>query len=345
MDVFNSLPSHFAGRIRDIDNLLSKVITEIHSALTLSIHEISVSSPSALGQLEDSEEWDVFMSDLRKTIVEFRKTAKMKMKRLHSVVELPHDAKYNIEAYINGDSKTINSVTGITDYPVGTKQGLSEIAALLGTEAENKIDHMNQEKTIKVLRYLIQGILTNIEAETSYVETFLLRKTERVKTDIARCWSLLRKDQKQTQSINPVYKTGDDSLIVRQLKATFKFFGPHKLIKNIISLESTLHRIALTDDEQFIYAGGNGCKVRRRDVQVQANNIFTDKSRRVLNQSTMCLACLWTAITCAGSMMVILIRSLDLMRTLKKSACSMESALTVGIGLSRMRICQHRCYI
>jgi hypothetical protein len=66
------------------------------------------------------------------------------------VVELPHDAKYNIEAYVNGDSKTINSVTGITDFPVGTKQGLTEIATLLGTEAENKIDYLNQEKNIKV---------------------------------------------------------------------------------------------------------------------------------------------------------------------------------------------------
>lgn len=130
--------------------MLSKIITEIHASLTLSLHEISVSNSRGLDQLEESEEWDVLMSELRKSIIEFRKATKTKLKRIHSIVELPHDAKYNIESYINGDSKTINSVTGITDFPIGSKQGLSEIAALLGTEAENKIDHLNQEKTIKV---------------------------------------------------------------------------------------------------------------------------------------------------------------------------------------------------
>lgn len=110
----------------------------------------------------------------------------------------------------------------------------------------------------------------------------MLRKTERVRSDIARCWSLLRKEQAAPgKASSQAVVSKDDSLLVSQLKATFKFCGPYKLIKNIVSLESTLHRVALTDDGLFVYAGGNGCKVRRRDVQVQANSIFTDKSRNL----------------------------------------------------------------
>lgn len=72
----------------------------------------------------------------------------------------------------------------------------------------------------------------------------------------------------------------DDNALVKQLKATFKYHGPYKIIKNIVSLESTLHRVAVTDDEKFIFAGGNGCKVRKRDVQVQNSNTYSEKSRQ-----------------------------------------------------------------
>lgn len=107
----------------------------------------------------------------------------------------------------------------------------------------------------------------------------MLRKTEKVRTDINRCWGLLRKEgdeKKPAFSFN--MSAGDDSLIVKQLKSSFKFFGQSKLVKNIVTLDSTLHRVAITGDGNWIYAGGNGCKVRKRDVNIQTNNIFTEKS-------------------------------------------------------------------
>ena len=71
----------------------------------------------------------------------------------------------------------------------------------------------------------------------------------------------------------------DSSHIIRQLKATFKFYHSYKLTKNLLNLESTVHRMGLTNDGKFVYAGGNGCKIRKRDMQVQSNNTYTDKSK------------------------------------------------------------------
>ena len=122
-------------------------------------------------------------------------------------------------------------------------------------------------------------MLTNIESETTYVESFMLRKTEKVRADINRCWGLLRKEgDEKKPAFAFTMNSGDDSLIVSQLKSSFKFFGQYKLVKNIVTLDSTLHRVAISNDGGWIYAGGNGCKVRKRDVQVQANNVFTEKS-------------------------------------------------------------------
>lgn len=136
-----------------MDHLLAKVMVEIHSSLTLSVHEISLASASAIGQLEESDEWDCLMTNIRKAILDFRKSVKTTLRRVHSIVELQADAKFNIEAFIDGDSKIVSAVTGITDFPGDCKRNLSDIVALLGSEADNKIDQWNQEKTIKVKAY------------------------------------------------------------------------------------------------------------------------------------------------------------------------------------------------
>lgn len=108
-----------------------------------------------------------------------------------------------------------------------------------------------------------------------------MKKTDRVKQDIAKCWALLRREQADSnqKSDTDTHSATDSSHIIRQLKATFKFYHPYKLTKNILNLESTLHRVALSQDGRFIYAGGNGCKIRKRDLSIQTNNTFSDKSR------------------------------------------------------------------
>lgn len=135
-------------------------------------------------------------------------------------------------------------------------------------------------------------VLTNLENDTNYVESWFLKKTEKVKHDIVKCWNLLKREDEQeikSDSINNLNQE-DSNLMVRQLKATFKFYHPYKLTKNILNLESTMHRVSLSADSKFVFAAGNGCKVRKREMNNQSNNIFTDKSNYLSSQSTTSLA-------------------------------------------------------
>ena len=149
-DVFNALPSHFAGRIRDVDHLLAKVLTEVHTMLTLSVHEIAVTDPAALSSLEESPEWDDLLSDLRKTILEIRKQCRTKIAKLADISNAGPTTRENIHAFVNLDQKAITRLTGIAELTSDTKRGLSDIVSLLGSESESKIDHWSNEKTIKV---------------------------------------------------------------------------------------------------------------------------------------------------------------------------------------------------
>lgn len=78
-EIFNSLPVHFAGRVRELDSLLSKALIELHTALVLTVHEISVVDYSLLNYLEESEDWDNLLSSIRKTIINFRKDIKKQL--------------------------------------------------------------------------------------------------------------------------------------------------------------------------------------------------------------------------------------------------------------------------
>lgn len=149
-DIFNTLPVHFTGKVRDIDNLLAKVIVEVHSALVLIVHEVSVVDPSLLNYLEESEDWENLISGLRKSVISFRKEMKKQLHAISAIVELPEESKFNIESFINMDSKVIGKVTGVTDFPLNLKKSLSEVVTILGTEAESKIDHITPDNTIKV---------------------------------------------------------------------------------------------------------------------------------------------------------------------------------------------------
>lgn len=269
-EVFNSLPVHFTGRIRDVDNLLAKGVVEAHAGLVLSLHEISVVDPSLLQYLEESEEWDTLLSNIRKTVIQYRKEVKKHIQSLASLVELPEKSKFNVNAFINLDANVISKVTGVTDFPVDIKKSLGDVVAILGTEAESRIDHVTPDKQIKVM-------LSNIEADTDYLQNWFLKKTEKVKQDINKCWSLLRREGETKPG--EVLVNQDSSLIVKQLKAAYTFYHNAKLTKNILTLESTLHRVGFTKDGSFVFAGGHGCKITRRDMKIASNNIFSEKSK------------------------------------------------------------------
>jgi hypothetical protein len=269
-EVFNSLPVHFTGRIRDIDNLLAKGVIEAHAGLVLSLHEISVVDPSLLHFLEESEEWDTLLSNIRKTVIQYRKDVKRQIQSLAALVELPERSKFNVNAFINLDANVISKVTGVTDFPVDIKRSLGDVVAILGTEAESRIDHVTPDKQIKLM-------LNNLEADTDYLQSWFLKKTEKVKDDIGKCWSLLKRDAGD-KNPGQIVVNQDSSLIVKQLKAAYKFYHNIKLTKNILTLESTLHRIGFTKEASFVFAGGHGCKITRRDMKISSNNIFSEKS-------------------------------------------------------------------
>jgi hypothetical protein len=149
-DIFNTLPVHFSGKVRDIDSLLAKVVIEVHSALVLVIHEVSVADPSLLNFLEESEDWENLVAGMRRSVISFRKEIKKQLQSISSLVELPEESRINIDSFINMDSKTINRVTGVTDFPINLKRNLSDVVTILGTEAESKIDHVTTDNTIKV---------------------------------------------------------------------------------------------------------------------------------------------------------------------------------------------------
>lgn len=149
-DIFNSLPVHFAGRVRELDSLLAKSVIELHAALVLTIHEISVVDISLLNYLEESDDWENLLSVMRKTIIGFRKDIKKHLQSVTSLVEVPEESKFNINSFINLDSNVINKVTGITDFPIDIKRNLGDVVTILGCEAESRIDHVTPDKPIKV---------------------------------------------------------------------------------------------------------------------------------------------------------------------------------------------------
>lgn len=153
LDIFSSLPVHFAGRVRELDSLLAKSVIELHAALVLTIHEISVVDISLLNYLEESDDWENLISTLRKTIINFRKEIKKNLQSVTSLVEVPEESKFNINSFINLDSNVINKVTGITDFPIDIKRNLGDVVTILGCEAESRIDHVTTDKPIRVIIY------------------------------------------------------------------------------------------------------------------------------------------------------------------------------------------------
>lgn len=150
-EIFNSLPVHFAGRVRELDSLLSKALIELHAALVLTIHEISVVDYSLLNYLEESEDWDNLLSSIRKTIINFRKDIKKQLQSITSLVEVPEESKFNINSFVNIDANVISKVTGITDFPIDIKRNLGDVVTILGCEAESRIDHVTPDRPLKVL--------------------------------------------------------------------------------------------------------------------------------------------------------------------------------------------------
>jgi hypothetical protein len=149
-DIFNTLPVHFSGKVRDVDGLLAKVLVEVHAALVLAVHEVSVADPALLSQLEESEGWENLLAGLRRSIINFRKDLKQQLLAVAALVELPEESRANIDSFVRMDSKAIARVTGVTDFPLNLKRSLSEVVTILGTEAESKIDHITPDNTIKV---------------------------------------------------------------------------------------------------------------------------------------------------------------------------------------------------
>ncbi len=159
-DIFSMLPVHFAGRVRELDTLLAKSVIELHAALVLTIHEISVVDVSLLNYLEESDDWENLMSSLRKTIIHFRKDIKKHLQSVTSMVEVPEESKFNINSFINLDSNVINKVTGITDFPIDIKRNLGDVVTILGCEAESRIDHVTADKPIKVFHIYSKGCVS-----------------------------------------------------------------------------------------------------------------------------------------------------------------------------------------
>lgn len=150
-EIFNGLPGHFSGRVRDLDNLMTKLVVEVHSILVLSINEMAVADPALLYSLEESLEWDEWYADFRKSLIQFRKALKQKLKLLPGI--LPHldqETKTNIESYVDLNEAKVRENTGLQEFPANPKQGLGDIAAILGREGENKINHEVRDQTVKV---------------------------------------------------------------------------------------------------------------------------------------------------------------------------------------------------
>lgn len=287
--LYSALPIHFSGRIKEIDSLLAKILLEIHSGLVLSLGEIlkigggadegslsEVSGREILDYVAESEEWDQLFSGIRKKVVGFRKELKKDLQGVASVVELPEECKTNIEGLLSAESNKKAELGGVKEFSLNIKKGLSDIASILGNEEESRIDHHTIDQPIK-------NILTGLEEDTNYLEAWFSKKTGRIKEDIVKCWNLLKRERDEELKVDNVANMNDEdsSLIVRQLKATFKYYHNHRLIKNIVNLESTIHRIGVTSDDKFVYAGGNGCKLRKREIAVSTNNIFSDKKYNI----------------------------------------------------------------
>lgn len=150
-EIFNGLPGHFSGRVRDLDNLMTKLVVEVHSILVLSINEMAVTDPSSLYSLEESQEWDEWYSDFRRSLIDFRKALKQKLQALPSILpDLSEEAKANIQSYVELRQEVVQLNTGLSEFPANPKQGLGDIAAILGREGENKINHPVKDQTVKV---------------------------------------------------------------------------------------------------------------------------------------------------------------------------------------------------
>jgi len=150
-DMFNTLPVHFTGRIRDVDNLIARLMVEVHGILTLCVNEINQNDSAVLIQIEESEQWDSLFSNMRREIIALRKKLRENIEKVFSNVEIQEQSRANIQAFTTVDAPAIQKATGIADFPQDIKRGLGDIVALLGAEGESRIDHLNADKPIKVV--------------------------------------------------------------------------------------------------------------------------------------------------------------------------------------------------
>lgn len=280
-DIYNQLPVGMSNRVREIDYSVGQTLVETHKILVLILNEIgSVNADNPLFG-HASDEWDEWYGRLERASIGYRKTVRDMLGELVGKLRYKAEDVERLNRLIAAKPNEVEALTGL-DRIEDLKSNLIDVAVLLGRESESRIvQHVTDEP--------VRNIIDSFEYNLEFFEKMMSATGLRIRKDIERCWQIL------STGVEPVEAGASNSVMrveeggsnynlllheIRQLRGTFKYFNAYKLTKGILGLDSTCHRLALSLDGRTAVVGGNGCKLRQRDLQNAESNTFTEKSRR-----------------------------------------------------------------
>jgi hypothetical protein len=270
-DIYQQLPTHMSDKIKQIDYLLASNCAEQHKMLTLVLNEIFRQNTGNKLFLEDSLEFADWFAQLERACVDFRTKTRDLMHEFLQQLHFENKHVDRLNDILHNKATALEQLLGL-DKIEDLKSNLIDIAVVLGRDSEQRL-------TQNVIDEPVRNIIDSFEYNLGYFEKMMSSTTTRLRKDIERCYKVLSLGKEETDVTT--VESGKYQELIREIalyKASYKFYHPVKLIKAILSVDSTCHRLAVTRDGKNIVVGGNGCKLRQRDLASTDSNTYSEKS-------------------------------------------------------------------
>lgn len=125
-----------------------------------------------------------------------------------------------------------------------------------------------------------------------FFEKYMNQRCKEVRKDISNCWRMLKgitKDEEilasglNDQSVSESVKKL--SCKIKCLKSQFKYFNECKVFPNFVKTEGLPLRLDFTSNKKYIFVGGSGCKLIRRNLRDFNDKKFSKSCKSEFNSS------------------------------------------------------------
>lgn len=125
-------------------------------------------------------------------------------------------------------------------------------------------------------------MVESFEPNMDFFEKYMNMRCKEVRGDISNCWRMLRgitkdeeilaggmNDQTVTESVKKLTSR------IKQLNNQFKYYNDCKVFPNFVKVEGVPLRLDFTSNKKYIFVGGLGCKLVRRNLRDFNDKKFT----------------------------------------------------------------------